>query len=78
MSVLLVDSDVAKQHITGIFGLSKQRGLLDALQDDTIDPESLVVPTNYTRALNFAGGLSRGGYTPNCSAAIGCDPLRKI
>src|ERR1700733_11529354 len=46
MSVLLVDSDVAKQHITGIFGLSRQPGLLDALQDDSVDPESLVVPTN--------------------------------
>jgi len=46
MSVLLVDSDVAKQHITGVFGLSGRPGLLDALQNDTIDPESLVVPTN--------------------------------
>jgi protein-tyrosine kinase len=46
MSVLLVDSDVTKQHITDIFGLSRQPGLLDALQDDSVDPESLVIPTN--------------------------------
>jgi protein-tyrosine kinase len=46
ISVLLVDSDVAKQHISGIFGLRDQKGLLDALVDETLDPESLVVPTN--------------------------------
>jgi protein-tyrosine kinase len=58
MSVLLVDSDVAKQHITGIFGLSRQPGLLDALQDDTVDPESLVIPTNI-RGLSLLPAGSR-------------------
>ncbi len=46
ISVLLVDSDVSKQHITEIFGLRGRMGLLDALVDDTLDAESLVVPTN--------------------------------
>jgi protein-tyrosine kinase len=46
ISVLLVDSDVAKQHISGIFGLGDQQGLLDALVDENLEPESLVVPTN--------------------------------
>lgn len=46
ISVLLVDSDVAKHHITDIFGLGDQRGLLDALTDERLDPESLVVPTS--------------------------------
>jgi len=46
ISVLLVDSDVSKQHITGIFGLRDQKGLLDALVDESLDAESLVVPTN--------------------------------
>jgi protein-tyrosine kinase len=46
ISVLLVDSDVSKQHISGIFGLGGQKGLLDALVDESVDPESLVVPTN--------------------------------
>jgi protein-tyrosine kinase len=58
MSVLLVDSDVAKQHITGIFGLSRQPGLLDALQDDSVDPESLVMPTNI-RGLSILPAGSR-------------------
>jgi protein-tyrosine kinase len=46
ISVLLVDSDVSKQHISGIFGLDRQKGLLDALVDESLDAESMVVPTN--------------------------------
>jgi protein-tyrosine kinase len=46
ISVLLVDSDVSKQHITDIFGLRDQKGLLDALTDESLDPESLIVPTS--------------------------------
>jgi protein-tyrosine kinase len=46
ISVLLVDSDVAKHHITDIFGLRERKGLLDALTDQSLDPETLVVPTS--------------------------------
>lgn len=46
ITVLLVDADVAKRHISRIFGLEKEPGLLDALKDDTLDLESLIVPTD--------------------------------
>jgi protein-tyrosine kinase len=46
ISVLLVDSDVSKQHITDIFGLQDRKGLLDALMEESLDPESLIVPTS--------------------------------
>jgi protein-tyrosine kinase len=46
ISVLLIDSDVAKHHITEIFGLRERKGLLDALIDPSLDPETLVVPTS--------------------------------
>ena len=46
ISVLLVDSDVSKQHITDIFGLRDRKGLLDGLTDENLEPESLVVPTS--------------------------------
>jgi protein-tyrosine kinase len=46
ISVLLIDSDVAKHHITDIFGLRARKGLLDALTDESLDPEALVVPTS--------------------------------
>jgi protein-tyrosine kinase len=46
ISILLIDSDVAKHHITDIFGLRQRKGLLDALTDESLDPETLVVPTS--------------------------------
>lgn len=45
VSVLLVDADVLKQHVSDVFGLHQERGLLDALVDESLDPESLVVKT---------------------------------
>lgn len=47
LSVLLVDCDVVKRHVSDIFGLQGDRGLVDALIDESIDPESLVVATDH-------------------------------
>ena len=46
VSVLIMDADVAKPHISRIFGIDQEPGLLDALADDAIDIESLVLPTD--------------------------------
>jgi protein-tyrosine kinase len=46
VSILLIDSDVSKHHLTDIFGLRQRKGLLDALTDESMDPEGLVVPTS--------------------------------
>lgn len=46
VSVLLVDCDVAKRHVGEILGLEDDVGLLDALVDESLDVESLVVDTN--------------------------------
>ena len=46
ISVLLVDCDVAKRHVSDIVGLKEEAGLLDALVDESMDIESLVVQTN--------------------------------
>jgi exopolysaccharide/PEP-CTERM locus tyrosine autokinase len=46
VSVLLVDADVPKPHVSEIFHLQLEPGLTDALQDATLDVESLVVPTS--------------------------------
>lgn len=46
VSVLLVDADVAKPHISTTFGVAKELGLVDALADSQMDIESLVVPTD--------------------------------
>jgi protein-tyrosine kinase len=44
--ILLVDADVAKPHLTKIFGLQAERGLLDLLTDSSIHPESVILPTD--------------------------------
>jgi len=46
ITVLIMDADVAKPHISRIFGVDREPGLLDALADDSIDIESLVLPTD--------------------------------
>jgi len=51
ISVLLMDCDVAKRHVSEIVGLKEESGLLDALVDESVDIDSLVVQTNL-------GGLS--------------------
>jgi exopolysaccharide/PEP-CTERM locus tyrosine autokinase len=46
ISVVLVDADVAKPHISRLFGIDGEPGLLEALQDESIDIESLILPTD--------------------------------
>ncbi len=46
VSVLLVDADLLKPHVSKIFGLNEEPGLTDALVDETLDIESLVVATS--------------------------------
>lgn len=46
MRVLLVDADVPKPQVSKMFGISNERGLLDALVDPSIDIESLILSTD--------------------------------
>ena len=46
IKVVLVDADVAKRDITVQFGLGDEPGLLDALQDQTLNIENLILPTD--------------------------------
>ncbi|HEX5461279.1 MAG TPA: hypothetical protein VFX20_15050 [Steroidobacteraceae bacterium] len=46
VSVLLVDADVPKGHLSRTFGLQGELGLLDALADETVDVDSLVIGTD--------------------------------
>lgn len=49
LSVLLVDADVAKPHISEIFGVTQDRGLLDVLRDESLDIDSAILPTDVPR-----------------------------
>jgi len=44
-SVLLVDADVAKRHMTEVLKLEDSPGISDSVADDALDPEDLVVGT---------------------------------
>lgn len=46
IEVLLVDADVAKPHVSRIFGLQFEEGLLDLLADSAVHPESVILPTS--------------------------------
>ncbi|HEY0113698.1 MAG TPA: AAA family ATPase [Allosphingosinicella sp.] len=46
MEVLLVDADFPKPEVLSILGIEGKAGLVDALADPSIDPESLVIRTD--------------------------------
>jgi protein-tyrosine kinase len=52
LSVLLVDADAPKPHLTRVMGLANAPGLLDALRDPQLDVESLIQATN-VRSMSF-------------------------
>lgn len=74
ISILLIDSDVAKHHITDIFGLRQRKGLLDALTDESMDPEALVVPTN-TRGLSI---LPTGTRVEGTAELVSSNRMRQV
>jgi protein-tyrosine kinase len=74
ISILLIDSDVAKHHITDIFGLRQHKGLLDALMDETLDPEALVVPTS-SRGLSI---LPAGTRMEGTAELVSSNRMRQI
>ena len=45
-SLLLVDADILKPHVSEIFGVKGEPGLMDALSDESIHIESLVINTS--------------------------------
>lgn len=45
-SVILVDGDVAKPHLSKVFHAEEEPGLLDVLEDPTRNIESVILPTD--------------------------------
>lgn len=46
LSVVLVDADVSKAHLSRTFGVHNERGLMDLLRDEQLDAESAILPTD--------------------------------
>jgi protein-tyrosine kinase len=63
VSVLLIDADSPKPHVSRIFGLQGEPGLLDALVDDSVAVQSLVVPTDVRGLSVLPAGTPAAGST---------------
>jgi protein-tyrosine kinase len=74
ISVLLMDCDVARRHVSEIVGLKEERGLLDALVDESLDIDSLVVQTNL-RGLSV---LPAGRRVEATAELLSSNRMRKI
>ncbi|MBM0106197.1 AAA family ATPase [Steroidobacter sp. S1-65] len=46
LSVVLVDADVAKAHLSRTFRVHNNPGLMDLLRDESMDAESVILPTD--------------------------------
>lgn len=67
-SVLLIDADVAKRHITHAFGANDRVGLTDILGNGALDPEHLVLGTAI-RGLSFLPAGRRQELAPELFAS---------
>jgi exopolysaccharide/PEP-CTERM locus tyrosine autokinase len=74
VSVLLVDADALKQHVSDIFGLKKEPGLLDALTDESANVKSLIVATNL-RGLSV---LPAGRFVEGTAELFSSNRMRQI
>ena len=69
VSVVLVDADTPKPHVSRIFGVEKEPGLLDALGDPSADIESFVLPTDVGGLSIVPAGKSHEGATELLASA---------
>jgi exopolysaccharide/PEP-CTERM locus tyrosine autokinase len=72
--VLLVDGDFSKPEILSLLGVEGGAGLVDALADPKLDPESLVIRTDI-------GGLSvlpAGRHVNNVTELLGAERTREV
>jgi protein-tyrosine kinase len=69
ISVVLVDADIPKPHVSRIFGVEREKGLLEALVDPTVDVETLVLPTDVGGLSILPAGTPHEGATELLSSA---------
>lgn len=69
VSVLLVDADIPKPHVSRIFGVEQERGLIDALVEETVDVESLVLSTDVPGLAILPAGQPHEGATELIASA---------
>src|SRR5690606_19819683 len=78
ISVLLIDGDVAKPHISELFGLRSEPGLLDILRDESMDVESVILPTDMPGLSILPAGQQSDTATELLASARVEEVLRQI
>jgi exopolysaccharide/PEP-CTERM locus tyrosine autokinase len=74
IDVLLADADLTSPRLSAVFGADKHPGLLECLEDETIDPESLVLPTDVP-GLSF---LPAGNPCDNATELLASVRMQKV
>lgn len=74
IEVLLVDADVAKPHVSRLFGLQAERGLLDLLVDGNLHAESVILPTN----IPGLSMLPAGKQIENATELLASDRMEQV
>ena len=77
-SVLLVDADTAKPQVTRALGLLDKPGLVDALQDESIDVETLVAMTNVPKLSVLPTGRMSNGAAELLASARMAEVLQRL
>jgi protein-tyrosine kinase len=73
-TVLLVDADVARPAVPALFGLPATRGLLDALQDPSLDVGQCLLRTNIPNFTILPGGTQ----TPRATELLASDAMIRV
>lgn len=73
-TVLLVDADVARPSLPGIFGLPPARGLLDLLLDSDLDLSQVLLRTNVDRLAI----LPSGSQHPRATELLASDAMNQL
>jgi Mrp family chromosome partitioning ATPase len=74
LSVLLVDADVAKQHLSTLFSINNEPGLLDALREPSGNLEGLVLPTD----VPSLSVLSAGRRSDNATELLSSNRMEEV
>ncbi|MBL8266089.1 AAA family ATPase [Steroidobacter sp.] len=69
LSVVLVDADVAKAHLSRTFGVHNEPGLMDLLRDEQLDVDSLILATDVPGLSILPAGKSTDNATELLASA---------
>lgn len=74
VSIVLVDADVAKPHISRALGVNHEPGLLDLLRDPTLNPESVLMQTD----LPNLSLLPVGSHSENATELLASERMEQV